>query len=125
MFDQTIEHFVINNIFHPNLHGRTPGMSTTTACIQANGKIMRIIDRKEYAASLLVDQSSAYNLIDHEIVCGKLKKYKVEENTIEWFRGYLGERKVQTKIETQISTKKNLGKAKEYLGKQRKTKETT
>ena len=51
----------------------------------------------------MIDQSAAYDLLDHFLFPKKLKEYKFDEASIEWIRSYLGDRKQCVKVESKTS----------------------
>ena len=48
----------------------------------------------------MIDQSAAYDLLDHYLLPKKLKEQKFDEASTEWIQSYLGERKHYVKIES-------------------------
>ena len=70
---QIIEHFVKNNLFHPNHHGSIANHSTATAVIQLFDLCLEAAEQTELSAVCLLDQSAAYDLLSHDILADKLK----------------------------------------------------
>ena len=89
VYDQVTEHFHANNLFHENHHGGLPHHSTATALIQLHDMFLEAAKNKKLTAALLLDQSAAYDLLDHEILLLKLAVYNFDENSISWFQSYL------------------------------------
>ena len=56
-----------------------------------------------------MDQSSAYDLVDHGILMEKLRCYNFTDKTLSWFRTYLQDRKYTYQIEARQSKEKNIG----------------
>ena len=65
-------------------------------------------ENKKLTAALLVDQSAAYDLLDHEIILRKLAVYNFDARSIEWFRSYLGGRSQSVQVETKQSQSSQL-----------------
>ena len=63
---------------------------------------------KKLTAALLLDQSAAYDLLDHSILLKKLAVYNFDENSIKWFHSYLSERSQAVQVETKQSPLENL-----------------
>ena len=64
---------------------------------------------KKLTAALLLDQSAAYDLLDHSILLEKLANYDFDENSIEWFCSYLTGRSQLVQVETKQSSLLDLG----------------
>ena len=60
---QIVEHFITNNLFHPDHHGSLAHHSTATAIIQLFDMCLEAADAGDLAALYLLDQSAAYNLL--------------------------------------------------------------
>ena len=65
-------------------------------------------ENTELSAALLLDQSAAYDLVDHFIFLQKLKVYKFHADTIEWFQSYLSQRSQLVQVESKQSQSINL-----------------
>ena len=63
---------------------------------------------KKLTAALLLDQSAAYDLLDHEILLLKLAVYNFDANSISWFQSYLEGRSQSVQVETKQSDKEDL-----------------
>lgn len=91
VYDQLMEHFISNELFHSNHHGGLPNHSTTTALVQLHDMFLQAASSKKLTGALLLDQSAAYDLLDHSILLRKLAIYNFDQNTINWFQSYLSE----------------------------------
>ena len=109
VYEQVVEHFTANKLFHPNHHGSLANHSTATALIQLVDMWIEAAENKELAAALLLDQSAAYDLIDHIILIEKLKLYNFDSRTIQWFQSYLGGRSQIVQVESKKSDPIELG----------------
>ena len=85
VYVQVVEHFTLNNLFHENHHGSLAGRSTATALIQLVDMWLEAAENTELSAALLIDQSAAYDLVDHKILLQKLKVYNFHDDSIQWF----------------------------------------
>ena len=63
---------------------------------------------KKLTGALLLDQSAAYDLLDHSILLRKLAIYKFDQNTINWFQSYLSEISQTVQVETKQSAFEDL-----------------
>jgi hypothetical protein len=57
--EQILEHFVTNNLFHPNHHGSLANHSTATALIQLTDMWMQASEKKKLTGVCMIDQSAA------------------------------------------------------------------
>ena len=74
-YEQLNDHFVSNQLLHPNNHGFRQNHNTVTALAQLQDMWLGVADKKEISAALLLDLTAAFDLVDHEILLGKLKIY--------------------------------------------------
>ena len=77
-----MEHFTTNGLFHSNHHGGLSNHSTATALIQLHNMFLEAAENKKLTAALLLDQSAAYDLLDHPILLKKLAAYNFHEDSI-------------------------------------------
>ena len=101
--EQILEHFVTNNLFHPNHHGSLANHSTATALIQLTDMWMQASEKKKLTGVCMIDQSAAYDLLSHKILTEKLKLYNFDEGSINWCKSYLGGRSQCVKVESKTS----------------------
>ena len=109
VFDQVMAYFTENNMFHQNLHGSLRGHSTSTALIQVMDLLHKASEQAKLSAVLLLDQSAAYDLLDHSIFLEKLKAYNFDDNSVLWFKSYLSGRSQIVQVESKLSKKQSVG----------------
>ena len=109
IFDQLMEHFLSNNLFHPNHHGFLPYHNTSTALAQMFDLWVRAAEDQELSATLLLDLSAAFDLIDHKVLLKKLKLYGLSDNSIKFIKSYLSDRQQVVQVETKLSEPKMIG----------------
>lgn len=63
----------------------------------------------QLSAALLLDLSSAFDVIDNEILLRKLKIYKFCDETIQWFKSYLEYRRFFVQVESKLSDPEDTG----------------
>ena len=103
IYDQVFNHFIINHLFHPNNHGFRPNHSTVTALIQLQDLWLKAAEKKEISAALLLDLSAAFDLVDHQILIGKLQLYGFDDSALNWFSSYLKDRVQYVQVEASLS----------------------
>ena len=103
VYVQVVDHFTENDLFHGNHHGSLSGHSTATALIQVVDMWLEAAEKKQLSATLLLDQSAAYDLVDHQILLDKLRVYNFDESAISWFYSYLSNRTQIVQVESKQS----------------------
>ena len=67
--------------------------STETATLHIQNNLLCTLDRKREAMLVLLDYSSAFDIIDHHILLQRLKtRYGISGTVLKWFSSYLKER---------------------------------
>ena len=72
-----------------NQHAYRPNHSTTTAICQISDNLYEATDQNLISVLLAVDQSSAFDTVDHCFLLEKLRKCSCSPNAIKWFTNYL------------------------------------
>ena len=70
--EQILSHFIKHRLFHPNHHGSLPNHSTATALIQLTDMWIQAAEKRELSGVCMIDQSAAYDLLDHDIFLNKI-----------------------------------------------------
>ena len=100
IFLQIVEYMDKNELFHPNHHGFRSLHSTTTAMIQMYDTWVEAVSRGEMAGVAMIDQSAAFDCVDHDILVAKLKLYGFDEDALDWMTNYLSGRKQSCHVES-------------------------
>lgn len=93
-----------NNILTQAQHAYRNGHSTETALLHMTDEWLAALDQGKLVALLLLDFTSAFDLIDHDILLRKLTHYHFEDGAINWMTSYLTGRKQSTYINGSFST---------------------
>ena len=64
-----------NNLLNPNHHGFRANHSTSTAMIQMMDSWIRGVDTGQLTGACLLDMSSAFDVVNHELLLKKLACY--------------------------------------------------
>ena len=78
--------------------------STVTALLEATNEWAYNIDSGKVNAVMFLDLKKAFDIVDHEILLGKLKVYGVHEIAGNWFRSYLHNRKQRCYVNGHLSS---------------------
>ena len=107
---QTLEYLTTNELIHESHHGTLRGKSTITAIATVIDTWVSKIENNEEVAAIAMDQSAAYDIIDHEILVKKMEILGFQPDTLEWFRSYLANRQQQVQIDGAKSEKLHIGR---------------
>jgi retron-type reverse transcriptase len=66
------------------------------------------MDRGNYTRVLLLDFKKAFDMVNHTILLSKLKVYKLDDLSLNWFRSYLSERSRKVIINNYESSAQNI-----------------
>ena len=92
VFQQVINYMEINMIIHPSHHGFRSLHSTCTALLEMHDKWLCAIGRGEAVATVLVDLSAAFDVVDHSVLLNKLSIYGLSSNALSFMQSYLSGR---------------------------------
>ena len=109
VYDQLEEYFIRNKLWHSNHHGFRGNHSTTTAVSQIYDLWIKAAEKKQLTASLLLDLSAAFDVVDHDILLKKLNLYNFSQSAQTWFATYLSNRLQVVQVESRLSDAKPIG----------------
>ena len=101
--EQVFYHFDQNKLWHQNYHGFHPNHSTATALINLTDLWLQAADNGKLTAALLLDLSAAFDLVDHQVLIGKLRLYGLDETSLKWVTSYLHNRSQYVLVESVLS----------------------
>ena len=90
VYKQIVGYLDSNNLLYENQSGFRKAYSTDTCLINLTDQIKLDMSRGLYVGMVLIDLQKAFDTVDHEILCKKLKSMGI--NCTEWFQSYLGGR---------------------------------
>ena len=64
---------------------------------------LQAAENQEISAALLLDLSAAFDLVDHQILLGKLELYGLDAPSLKWFSSYLKDRVQYVQVESRLS----------------------
>ena len=106
---QTLHYLIENTLVHHAHHGSIKGRSTTTAVVTLLDTWSEIVENGKEFAAVALNQSSAYNLIDHKILLRKMKYLAFQPDIIKWFSSYISDRDHVLSTEGTISDSLHIG----------------
>ena len=106
---QVLTYLVENDLIHESHHGSIKGRSTTTAVATIMDTWTNLIEQGNEIAAIAMDQSAAYDLIDHTILLRKMEKLGIQPSGINLFKDYLQNRQQCVYIDGAMSGKLHIG----------------
>ena len=97
-----------NELLPASQHGFREMRSTMTALTEVQKQWAENTENKEKTGILMWDLSAAFDCLDINILCEKLKQYGFAEHTVKWFRSFLSKRSQRVKIGETLSESKPL-----------------
>ena len=102
--DQLSKYLELNNLLPENQHGFRPRRSTMTAWQDIQLDWAMKGEKKLITGVLLWDLSAAFDTLDCEGACAKLKVFGLQERSVRWVRSFLTDRTQRVKINGAISS---------------------
>ena len=78
-----------NGLWHPLQFAYRKEVSTANALLMLHENWMEAIDKNEQNILMMIDLSSAFDVISHDLLLDKLECYRMDEDTRKWIRSYL------------------------------------
>ena len=103
VYNQLIKYLEDNQLLHPSHHGFRKSHSTTTALLEMYSPWVEAAEEDKITAVVLLDLSAAFDLVDKDILIGKLKLYGLDESLTCWMESYLTERNQQVYMDGELS----------------------
>ena len=85
----TIEFQPSLKILHENQYGFRKKSSTHLALLSFIYKVMKAIEKSEYAIGIFLDFSKAFDMVDQDILLDKLDHCGIRGCALSWFKSYL------------------------------------
>ena len=106
---QVLSYLIDNELIHESHHGSVKGRSTTTAIATIIDTWTNLIEQGNEVAAVAMDQSAAYDLIDHPILLMKMEKLGIQPNGIKLFKDYLQNRQQSVYLDGTMSSTLHIG----------------
>ena len=72
-----------------NHHAYRKNHSTLTAMLQLSDTIFEACNNNQITTAVTLDQSAAFDMLEHDILLAKLSMYNFGQEVVNWFRSYL------------------------------------
>ena len=106
---QITTHMEVNNLIHPSHHGSIKSKTTQTIINEIHDRILENLSTGQDSALLILDQSKAYDLINHPILLEKLKILGFDNKSLKLIETFLSERTQYVQVEGFDSNKLLVG----------------
>ena len=93
-----------NNLLPENQHGFRANHSTVTALTAMQSEWIRNTEEGLVTGILIWDLSAAYDTVDTDLLCEKLRIYGCDTKTCDWFKSFMSNRIQRVKIGDQLSS---------------------
>ena len=93
LLTQMMKHLQDNQIIKHSHHGGTQGKSTQSLIAEVYDNLLESLNNGQDVALLIIDQSKAFDIVDHPILLQKLQVIGYKNQPIQIMKSYLSERK--------------------------------
>ena len=93
VLSQLLSHLETNNLCNPFQSAYRAGHSTETVLLRVVNDILSALDDDKLSVLLLLDNSAAFDTIDHSVLLSRLETvFGIRSTALQWFRSYLEDR---------------------------------
>ena len=108
VYNQIVYHLESCGLLDGRQHGFRRDHSTSSAIYTLIQYIYENLDKRNYVCCVYIDYSKAFDTLDHDIFCKKLRNFGLNNTVIEWCRDYLQHRQLCVKVEDNVSELKQI-----------------
>ena len=102
--NQLHQYLQVNNLYARMQSAYRPNHSTETALLRVHNDICLALDDNNDFILVLLDLSSAFDMVNHQILLGRLqKRYGVNGTVLDWLESYLSGRMQSVRIGNETS----------------------
>ena len=100
---QLYQYLVTNNLLTRKQFGFRKGPSTVSALTSFADEVLLNMEQGKLCGAVFLDLTKAFDTVDHGILLRKLSEISLCENSLQWFRSYITDRKQRTCCENELS----------------------
>ena len=108
VYNRLYKYFNNNKLLTNSQFGFQKGVSTDTAILDLQNRIVEKLNGGEWCIGIFLDLSKAFDTLDHNILLQKLSIYGIRGVTLDWFRSYLTSRKQYTEYRSVASQQNSI-----------------
>ena len=106
---QAMEYMEKKQLMHSHNHGYRKAHGTITAVLEAQEEAMLAMEEGTTMGMITLDQSAAFDVIEHNILETKMRKHLFNEGTLAWFMDYLTDRQQYVALQSSRSETEEVG----------------
>ena len=99
--ERVMKYLYETELLHSQNHGYRRCHGTITAILEAQEAALEAMDDGDIMGIVTLDQSAAFDVVEHRILDAKMKLYGFDDHSLNWFRSYLSNRSQY--VETSVS----------------------
>ena len=103
VFTQVIQYVDKIGIISHHHHGSSPGHSPVTALLSMYQQLIENAENGEMSALLALDNSAAFDIVDHPLLLMKMEEIGFAPDTLRWMDSFLSNRMQVTEVESFLS----------------------
>ena len=100
---QLYQYLVTNNLLTRKQFGFRKGLSTVSALTSFADEVLLNMEQGKLCGAVFLDLTKAFDTVDHGILLRKLSEIGLCENSLQWFRSYITDRKQRTCCRNELS----------------------
>ena len=98
MFERLYDFICKKEILSPGQYGFQRNKCTEQAILNVQSYIIKSFEERQFACSIFLDFSKAFDTVNHSILLDKLSHYGIRGTANEWFASYLSNRSQRVRI---------------------------
>ena len=99
MYKRTYDFLDINEQFYNSQYGFRSKHSCENAISELVGHVVKGYEQKEHTATIFLDLSKAFDMLNHHLLLQKLEIYGIRGTPLNWFSSYLNNRHMRVKYQ--------------------------
>ena len=97
------QYLVTNNLFTRKQFGFRKGLSTVSALTSFADEVLLNMEQDKLCGAVFLDLTKAFDTVDHGILSRQLSEIGLCENSLQWLRSYITDRKQHTCCGNELS----------------------
>ena len=90
VYSRTVAYLDKHRLFYNSQYGHRKNHSRSDAIMELTSEILKNKEHNMHTASVFIDLSKAFDILDPSILLSKMNRYGIRGITNDWFESYLG-----------------------------------